>query len=164
MSAETVASGADYGAPRPQFTLLRLALRELRGGLAGFYVFVGCIALGVAVIAGVGALADAVQTSFVRQGATLLGGDLRGIARARKLSRATMRNIRQNLAFAFGYNALGVPVAAGLLYPILGLLLDPMIASAAMALSSVSVIANALRLRNANLSAGGSREPDPESL
>jgi putative ABC transport system permease protein len=76
MSAETVASGADYGAPRPQFTLLRLALRELRGGLAGFYVFVGCIALGVAVIAGVGALADAVQTSFVRQGATLLGGDL----------------------------------------------------------------------------------------
>jgi putative ABC transport system permease protein len=76
MSAETVASGAGYGAPRPQFTLLRLALRELRGGLAGFYVFVGCIALGVAVIAGVGALADAVQSSFVRQGATLLGGDL----------------------------------------------------------------------------------------
>ncbi|WP_072385772.1 FtsX-like permease family protein [Hyphomicrobium sp. CS1BSMeth3] len=76
MSADTVATETDYGAPRPQFTLLRLALRELRGGLAGFYVFVGCIALGVAVIAGVGALADAVQSSFVRQGATLLGGDL----------------------------------------------------------------------------------------
>jgi putative ABC transport system permease protein len=76
MSADTVATSAGYGTPRPQFTLLRLALRELRGGLAGFYVFVGCIALGVAVIAGVGALADAVQSSFVRQGATLLGGDL----------------------------------------------------------------------------------------
>jgi len=76
MSAETVASGTSYGAPRPQLTLLGLALRELRAGLAGFYVFVACIALGVAVIAGVGALADAVQSSFVRQGATLLGGDL----------------------------------------------------------------------------------------
>jgi putative ABC transport system permease protein len=76
MSADTVATGAGYGAPRPQLTLFRLALRELRGGLAGFYVFVGCIALGVAVIAGVGSLADAVQSSFVRQGATLLGGDL----------------------------------------------------------------------------------------
>ncbi len=76
MSAETVASGAGYGPRGPQLTLLRLALRELRGGLAGFYVFVGCIALGVAVIAGVGALGDAVQSSFVRQGATLLGGDL----------------------------------------------------------------------------------------
>jgi putative ABC transport system permease protein len=77
MSTETVASGADVNSPRnPQFTLLGLALRELRGGLAGFYVFVACIALGVAVIAGVGALADAVQSSFVRQGATLLGGDL----------------------------------------------------------------------------------------
>jgi Cu+-exporting ATPase len=80
-------------------------------------------------------------------GMTLVKGDLRGIVRARRLSRATMRNIRQNLFFAFVYNALGVPVAAGVLYPILGLLLSPMIASAAMTFSSVSVIANALRLR-----------------
>jgi Cu+-exporting ATPase len=79
---------------------------------------------------------------------TLVKGDLRGILRARRLSRATMRNIRQNLFFAFVYNALGVPVAAGVLYPAFGLLLSPMIASAAMSLSSVSVIANALRLKN----------------
>jgi Cu+-exporting ATPase len=76
---------------------------------------------------------------------------LRGIARARQLSRATMRNIRQNLFFAFVYNFVGVPIAAGVLYPSLGLLLSPMIASAAMSLSSVSVIANALRLKNAEL-------------
>ncbi len=81
----------------------------------------------------------------------LVKGDLRGIARARQLSRATMRNIRQNLFFAFVYNFVGVPVAAGVLYPSLGLLLSPMIASAAMSLSSVSVIANALRLKNAEL-------------
>jgi Cu+-exporting ATPase len=80
-------------------------------------------------------------------GMTLVKGDLRGIVRARRLSRATMRNIRQNLFFAFVYNALGVPVAAGVLYPVFGLLLSPMIASAAMTFSSVSVIANALRLR-----------------
>jgi Cu+-exporting ATPase len=82
---------------------------------------------------------------------TLVKGDLRGIVRARRLSRATMRNIRQNLVWAFVYNALGVPVAAGLLYPVFGLLLSPMIASAAMSLSSVSVIANALRLRAVKL-------------
>jgi Cu+-exporting ATPase len=82
---------------------------------------------------------------------TLVQGDLRGILRARKLSRATMRNIRQNLAFAFLYNVLGVPVAAGVLYPFLGLLLSPMIASAAMTLSSVSVILNSLRLRDVEL-------------
>jgi Cu+-exporting ATPase len=82
---------------------------------------------------------------------TLMAGDLRGIARARKLSRATMRNIRQNLFFAFVYNTIGVPVAAGVLYPFLGLLLSPMIASAAMTFSSVSVIANALRLRKVEL-------------
>jgi Cu+-exporting ATPase len=82
---------------------------------------------------------------------TLVKGDLRGIARARRLSRATVRNIRQNLAFAFGYNALGVPVAAGALYPLFGLLLNPMIAAAAMSLSSVSVITNALRLRRARV-------------
>ena len=80
-------------------------------------------------------------------GITLLGGDLRGIARARRLSRMTMRNIRQNLFFAFGYNFLGIPIAAGILFPPFGLLLNPMIASAAMSLSSVSVISNALRLR-----------------
>ena len=78
---------------------------------------------------------------------TLVKGDLRGIVRARRLSRATMRNIRQNLFFAFVYNVLGVPLAAGVLYPVFGLLLSPMIASAAMTFSSVSVIGNALRLR-----------------
>ena len=81
-------------------------------------------------------------------GVTLVKGDLRGIARARKLSRGTMRNIRQNLFFAFVYNSLGVPVAAGILYPVFGLLLSPILASAAMTFSSVSVISNALRLRN----------------
>jgi P-type Cu+ transporter len=78
---------------------------------------------------------------------TLVKGDLRGIVRARALSRATLSNIHQNLFFAFVYNVLGVPLAAGVLYPATGLLLSPMIAAAAMSLSSVSVIANALRLR-----------------
>jgi Cu+-exporting ATPase len=84
-------------------------------------------------------------------GVTLVKGDLRGIARARRLSRRTMGNIRQNLFFAFIYNALGVPVAAGVLYPFIGVLLSPMIASAAMSISSVSVIGNALRLRRVAL-------------
>ena len=84
-------------------------------------------------------------------GVTLVKGDLRGIARALALSRRTMRNIRQNLLFAFGYNALGVPIAAGVLYPVFGVLLSPVIASLAMSLSSVSVIANALRLRATRL-------------
>jgi Cu+-exporting ATPase len=84
-------------------------------------------------------------------GVTLVKGDLRGLVRARHLSRATMRNIRQNLFFAFVYNAIGVPIAAGLLYPFFGILLSPMIASAAMTFSSVSVIGNALRLRNVEL-------------
>jgi len=78
-------------------------------------------------------------------------GDLRGIVKARRLSRGTMRNIRQNLFFAFIYNALGVPIAAGVLYPVFGLLLSPMIAAAAMSFSSVSVVANALRLRKLSL-------------
>ena len=78
---------------------------------------------------------------------TLVKGDLRGILRARVLSQATMRNIRQNLFFAFFYNIVGVPLAAGILYPFFGILLSPVIASAAMTFSSVSVIANALRLR-----------------
>jgi Cu+-exporting ATPase len=82
---------------------------------------------------------------------TLLHGDLRGIVRAIRLSRATMRNIRQNLFFAFIYNLLGVPIAAGVLYPFFGILLSPMLAAAAMSLSSVSVVANALRLRNVKL-------------
>jgi Cu+-exporting ATPase len=82
---------------------------------------------------------------------TLIKGDLRGIARARRLSEGTMRNIRQNLFFAFAYNALGIPVAAGVLYPFFGLLLSPMIASAAITVSSVSVIVNALRLRHIKL-------------
>jgi Cu+-exporting ATPase len=84
-------------------------------------------------------------------GLTLLGGDLRGLVRARRLSRATLTNIRQNLLFAFIYNALGIPIAAGVLYPWLGLLLSPMLASAAMSFSSVSVIGNALRLRKVQL-------------
>jgi len=84
-------------------------------------------------------------------GVTLVQGDLRGIARARRLSRATMRNIKQNLFFAFVYNSVGVPIAAGVLYPVLGLLLSPMIAAAAMSFSSVSVIGNALRLRTAKV-------------
>jgi P-type Cu+ transporter len=84
-------------------------------------------------------------------GITLVKGDLRGIVRARRLSRATVRNIRQNLFLAFVYNALGVPIAAGLLFPIAGILITPIWASAAMTLSSVSVILNALRLRKADL-------------
>ena len=82
---------------------------------------------------------------------TLVKGDLRGIVRARRLSRATMRNIKQNLFFAFVYNSLGVPIAAGVLYPFFGLLLSPIIAAAAMSFSSVSVIANALRMRNVRI-------------
>ena len=82
---------------------------------------------------------------------TLVAGDLRGLARARALSRATLRTIRHNLWFAFGYNAIGVPLAAGALYPITGALLSPMVAAAAMSLSSVSVIANSLRLHRARL-------------
>jgi Cu+-exporting ATPase len=84
-------------------------------------------------------------------GVTLLSGDLQGLVKARRLSRAVMRNIRQNLFFAFVYNAAGVPIAAGVLYPALGILLSPQIAAAAMALSSVSVIGNALRLRAVKL-------------
>jgi P-type Cu+ transporter len=82
---------------------------------------------------------------------TLIKGDLQGIVRARRLRRATMRNIRQNLFFAFLFNALAVPIAAGVLYPAFGLLLNPMIASAAMSLSSVLVVTNALRLRTISL-------------
>ena len=82
---------------------------------------------------------------------TLVKGDLRGIVRARRLSRAVMCNIRQNLFFSFVFNAAGVPIAAGVLYPALGLLLSPMIAGAAMSFSSVTVIGNALRLRGAKL-------------
>ena len=84
-------------------------------------------------------------------GVTLLKGDLNGIVRARHLSQATMKNIRQNLFFAFLYNAGGVPIAAGVLYPVFGMLLSPMLAAAAMSLSSVSVIGNALRLRGTRL-------------
>ena len=99
--------------------------------------------------AGVGiAMGTGADVAIESAGITLLGGDLLGVGRARKLSRATMRNIRQNLAFAFLYNILGVPIAAGILYPPFGLLLSPMLAGAAMTFSSVSVIVNALRLRN----------------
>ncbi|PDT35756.1 copper-translocating P-type ATPase [Rhizobium sp. M10] len=97
------------------------------------------------------AMGTGADVAMESAGITLVKGDLNGIVRARRLAEATMRNIRQNLGFAFGYNALGVPVAAGVLYPVFGLLLSPMIAAAAMSLSSVSVIANALRLRLAKL-------------
>ena len=97
------------------------------------------------------AMGTGADVAMESAGITLVKGDLRGIVRARRLSRATMKNIRQNLFFAFIYNTVGVPVAAGVLYPVFGLLLSPMIASAAMTFSSVSVIANALRLRRVNL-------------
>jgi Cu+-exporting ATPase len=97
------------------------------------------------------AMGTGTDVAMQSAGVTLVKGDLRGIARARRLSRTTMRNIRQNLFFAFVYNALGVPIAAGVLYPTFGLLLSPIIASAAMSLSSVSVIGNSLRLRRVDL-------------
>jgi Cu+-exporting ATPase len=97
------------------------------------------------------AMGTGTDVAMESAGVTLVKGDLCGIARARTLSAATMRNIRQNLFFAFVYNAAGVPVAAGVLYPVLGLLLSPMIAAAAMSLSSVSVISNAIRLRRVAL-------------
>jgi Cu+-exporting ATPase len=93
------------------------------------------------------AMGTGTDVAIESAGVTLVRGDLRGILRARSLSRATMKNIRQNLFLAFVYNALGIPIAAGVLYPWFGILLSPMIASAAMTFSSVSVIANALRLR-----------------
>ena len=92
------------------------------------------------------AMGSGTDVAIESAGITLLKGDLTGIVRARRLSQATMRNIRQNLVFAFIYNAAGVPIAAGLLYPAFGLLLSPMIAAAAMSLSSFSVVTNALRL------------------
>ena len=95
------------------------------------------------------AMGTGTDVAIESAGVTLLKGDLRGIVRARRLSQATMRNIRQNLFFAFIYNAAGVPIAAGVLYPAFGILLSPIIAAAAMSLSSVSVIGNALRLRKA---------------
>jgi len=97
------------------------------------------------------AMGTGTDVAIENAGITLLKGDLRGIVRARKLSRATIRNIKQNLAFAFVYNLVGIPIAAGVFYPIFGWLLSPMLASAAMSFSSVSVIANALRLRKVSL-------------
>ncbi|HEX6836532.1 MAG TPA: HAD-IC family P-type ATPase, partial [Polyangia bacterium] len=97
------------------------------------------------------AMGTGTDVAIESAGVTLVRGDLDGVVRARRLSHATMRNIRQNLTFAFLYNTLGIPIAAGVLFPLFGLLLSPMIASAAMSLSSVSVIGNALRLRRARL-------------
>jgi len=97
------------------------------------------------------AMGTGTDVAMESAGVTLVKGDLRGIVRARRLSRIALRNIKQNLFFAFIYNAAGVPIAAGVLYPFLGVLLSPMIAAAAMSFSSVSVIANALRLRRVAL-------------
>ena len=97
------------------------------------------------------AMGTGTDVAIESAGITLLKGDLTGIVRARRLSAATMRNIRQNLFFAFVYNAAGVPIAAGVLYPMFGILLSPVIAAAAMALSSVSVVGNSLRLRRLQL-------------
>jgi Cu+-exporting ATPase len=97
------------------------------------------------------AMGTGTDVAMESAGITLLTGDLNGIVRARHLSRAVMRNIRQNLLFAFIYNAAGVPIAAGVLYPLFGILLSPIIGAAAMALSSVSVVGNALRLRGVKL-------------
>jgi Cu+-exporting ATPase len=97
------------------------------------------------------AMGTGTDVAMESAGVTLVQGDLRGIVRARRLSRRTMRNIRQNLFFAFAYNAAGVPIAAGVLYPVFGILLSPMIAAAAMSASSLSVVANALRLRRVPL-------------
>jgi Cu+-exporting ATPase len=96
-------------------------------------------------------MATGTDVAIQSAGVTVMGGDLRGIVRARRLSKAVMRNIRQNLFFAFIYNSVGVPVAAGILYPFFGVLLSPIIAAAAMSLSSVSVISNSLRLRREKL-------------
>jgi Cu+-exporting ATPase len=97
------------------------------------------------------AMGTGTDVAIESAGVTLLKGDLTGIVRARRLSQATMRNIRQNLFFAFVYNAVGVPIAAGALYPVFGILLSPIIAAAAMAMSSVSVVGNSLRLRRISL-------------
>ena len=97
------------------------------------------------------AMGTGTDVAMESAGVTLLKGDLVGIVRSRRLSRATMRNIRQNLFFAFAYNAAGIPIAAGVLYPTFGLLLSPIVAAAAMALSSVSVVGNALRLRTTRI-------------
>jgi Cu+-exporting ATPase len=97
------------------------------------------------------AMGTGTDVAIASASVTLLKGDLTGIVRARRLSRATMRNIRQNLFFAFVYNLAGVPLAAGVLYPAFGVLLSPVYAAAAMALSSVSVVGNALRLRRTSL-------------
>jgi Cu+-exporting ATPase len=105
------------------------------------------------------AMGTGTDVAIENAGITLVKGDLRGIVRARKLSRATIRNIKQNLTFAFLYNAIGIPIAAGVFYPVFGWLLSPMLASAAMSFSSVSVIANALRLRNTPLTEGSDGRP-----
>ncbi|MBT7611814.1 MAG: HAD-IC family P-type ATPase, partial [Rhodospirillaceae bacterium] len=97
------------------------------------------------------AMGTGTDVAMESAGITLVTGDLMALVRARRLATATLRNIRQNLFFAFAYNAAGIPIAAGVLFPVMGVLLSPMVAAAAMSLSSVSVIANALRLRSVKL-------------
>ncbi len=135
---------------------VEMGLCRILGGLAAAMTpllrleIVRCLRLKVLCDARVGiAMGTGADVAMESAGVTLVKGDLGGLVRAIELSRATMSNIRLNLAFAFVYNGIGIPVAAGALYPFFGLLLNPMLASAAMALSSVSVIANSLRLRSA---------------